>query len=208
MAKNTICSVDGCGKRSNCRGWCEGHYTNWRRHGTPTWIEPLTPIQEFVKVAAACKDDECLLWPFDAYDRSRIRVSVNGKTRNVFRYVCELAHGLPPTPKHEAAHSCGRGDVGCVNGSHLRWDTKIGNQADRYVHGTHLRGDKNWCTKLSENDVREVRKLIAAGLSQTQISIKLSVNRNTVKNISTGRTWAWLDTPIEERNDVRNRRNR
>ena len=206
MAKNTICSVDGCGKRSNCRGWCKGHYTNWRRHGMPVWVEPLTPIQEFVKVAADCKDDECLPWPFETKDRRRIHVRVDGKIKIVFRHVCELAHGAPPTEKHEAAHSCGRGDIGCVNGSHLRWDTKLGNQGDKFIHGTDLRGAKNWSTKLSEDDVREIRRLIAEGFSQTKISVKLSINRNTVKSISAGRSWAWLDVPIEERNDVRNRR--
>ena len=29
------CSVDGCGKRHYCRGWCESHYQRWRKNGDP-----------------------------------------------------------------------------------------------------------------------------------------------------------------------------
>lgn len=53
--------------------------------------------------------------------------------------MCQKAHGDPPSPKHDAAHSCGRGHEGCVNPNHLSWKTKKQNQADRITHGTsHL----------------------------------------------------------------------
>lgn len=29
----TICSIEGCEKRVNCRGWCKMHYQRWSRHG-------------------------------------------------------------------------------------------------------------------------------------------------------------------------------
>ena len=31
----TMCSVKGCGKPHYGRGWCNAHYTRWRRHGDP-----------------------------------------------------------------------------------------------------------------------------------------------------------------------------
>lgn len=35
MASPRLCSVDGCGKRAEKRGWCEKHYQRWKRHGDP-----------------------------------------------------------------------------------------------------------------------------------------------------------------------------
>ena len=30
-----FCSVPGCQKTPDCRGWCRMHYTRWQRHGDP-----------------------------------------------------------------------------------------------------------------------------------------------------------------------------
>lgn len=46
------------------------------------------------------------------------------------RHMCKLKNGDPPTPDHEAAHSCGNGKHGCINPNHLRWATDAENMAD------------------------------------------------------------------------------
>lgn len=28
-----MCKVDGCGRRTEARGWCAAHYMQWRRYG-------------------------------------------------------------------------------------------------------------------------------------------------------------------------------
>lgn len=33
---NRTCSVDGCERPATKRGWCDSHYSAWRRKGTPT----------------------------------------------------------------------------------------------------------------------------------------------------------------------------
>ena len=33
-----VCSVDGCGREVNARGWCERHYQRWRAHGDPEHV--------------------------------------------------------------------------------------------------------------------------------------------------------------------------
>jgi len=32
----SICSVSGCNRPANARGWCKRHWRKWRRHGDPT----------------------------------------------------------------------------------------------------------------------------------------------------------------------------
>lgn len=43
--------------------------------------------------------------------------------------------------------------------------------------------------KLTEDDVREIRKLSAGGLSQRKIATQFSVSRGTIEPILKGRTW-------------------
>ena len=30
-----ICTIPGCEKKHNARGWCSTHYNNWKRRGDP-----------------------------------------------------------------------------------------------------------------------------------------------------------------------------
>ncbi|WP_292637037.1 hypothetical protein [Mesorhizobium sp.] len=56
----------------------------------------------------------------------------DGKCRRVSRLVCEEVHGPPPSPDHEAAHSCDNGDLGCATKRHLSWKTPKENTADKF----------------------------------------------------------------------------
>lgn len=105
--------------------------------------------------------------------------------------VCEDVYGPPPLPDAEAAHNCGNGHLGCVAKTHLRWDTPVGNQADKLLHGTDNRGEKHPLAKLSEVEVREIRRL---GSSRTQISLanQFGVTEGAVRSILIGKNWAWL----------------
>jgi hypothetical protein len=185
-----ICSIDGCGKPAcNIRGWCMAHYTRWIRHGNPLGGgtpngEPLRYIRD---VALAYDGDECLLWPFGKGGKGYGRIN-NGK--GVHRVVCTAAHGEPPSPEHEAAHSCG--NPLCVAKAHLRWATVAENSADRLIHGTDNRGQRHAMSKLTESDVRQIRAL-RGKLRQKDIAAQFGVARPTVAEIHLRRTWSWLE---------------
>lgn len=47
----------------------------------------------------------------------------------VARLICERFHGPPPSPFHEAGHTCPEGENAlCVNPSHLEWMTRVENE--------------------------------------------------------------------------------
>jgi hypothetical protein len=135
--------------------------------------------------------DECLIWPFGTDGHGYGVLYIDGKRAGAHRYVCELAHGAPPTPKHEAAHSCGHGKDGCVNRNHLLWKTRIENQADRLEHGTHNRGTRQGGAKLTEDDVREIIALKGIEM-QRNLAERFGVRRTTIASIQQGRNWAWV----------------
>lgn len=86
---------------------------------------------------ASYRNDDCLSWPFSRDPHvGRGRLGYLGKLYWAHRLMCELAHGKPPTPKHQAAHLCGKGHEGCVNPLHLAWQTASENLLDRRRHGT------------------------------------------------------------------------
>lgn len=195
MAEPRLCSIPNCGKPRFRRGWCSAHYTRWRSHDDPlagrTFRgEPLRFLKEKVLICAT--DDACLIWPYGRNDKGYAQAWIDGRLRLVSRVVCDHTHGPPPSPKHEAAHSCGRGHLGCVASSHLSWKTSSENQADKIIHGTTNRGKKHKDAKLTENNVRAIRSLRGV-LSFVQIASRFGVSKGAVADIFAERSWAWLD---------------
>lgn len=112
--------------------------------------------------------DDCLQWPFGGDRRlGRGKIGYKGKMYWAHRLMCILAHGDPPTPKHQTAHSCGNGDKGCVNPRHLSWKTNKGNSIDRVAHGRQPHNDWGRKGKLTP---KQVDLLKSKKGKQTQIA--------------------------------------
>jgi hypothetical protein len=126
-------------------------------------------------------EDWCLLWPF-----SRIQsgyATFGGKATAVHRLMCEYRNGLPPTPKHQACHSCGRGKEGCVNPKHLSWKTNAENQIERYQHSGP--------TKRAKLTPEQVQKIIdMKELSRIDdLAAEYGVTAYTIHRIHSGKLW-------------------
>lgn len=184
MADSRICTVEGCGKKHFSRGFCSAHYTRNRRHGTPFGggTQRGKPLSFFNEVVVAHKGDECLIWPYGRGDDGYGTLWENGHRHRVHRYACRRVHGAPPTPNHEAAHSCGNGHLGCCSPNHLRWATSKENNADKIGHGTVNLGLRNGMAKLSDDDVREIRRL-ANGKTHREIAGMFNVRRQSITDI-------------------------
>jgi hypothetical protein len=198
------CAIEGCGKPVECRGWCNLHYRRFRRHGDVLGgreTKEGEPIRFYREKVLQYQGDECLIWPYAKTSKGYGTLWIGQKNQRVIRLVCEEFNGPPPTPKHEAAHSCGNGHLGCVTKGHLRWATTAENQAEKIAHGTSLRGEKQWNAKLTESDVREIRSLSRFGLSEDLIAKKFKVHQATVRAVVRRKSWAWFEPdtlPISE----------
>lgn len=192
-----ICKIEGCDRPVRCRGWCGRHYWRWHRHGDPlgggiNQGEALRYLREVVLTDERGPDDPCLIWPYAKTGKGYACIGDRGgESRYVHRRVCEHVHGPAPTPDHEGAHGCGRGDQGCVTKSHLRWATTAENHADKLIHDTHNRGERHGIAKITEAAARQILALKGSG-TQRKIAGQFGVSQGIVARIHQRETWAWL----------------
>lgn len=192
------CALDGCngnasGDARGARGFCNAHYLRLLRHGSPgAGARAHGEAYRWLNAHVNYAGSKCLIWPFARFASGSAQVRFRGRSNRASRAMCILAHGEPPFEGAQAAHSCGNDHLGCVNPQHLRWDTAKGNCADRVRHGTENRGERQWGSKLTAQDVREIRRLAGSEL-QRVTAARFGVSRQAVTDILAGRSWYWLD---------------
>lgn len=188
------CKIDGCGNDcfSMSLRLCSKHYSRQLRTGN-TDIEGTAPgsTARFIDtIALPFESDECLLWPFSQDHDGYGRAYYNGRPVKASRIVCELSHGTVPFDGAEAAHSCGKSE--CVNPRHLYWATPRENASDRERHGTHPHGADSPNAKLTEDQVREIRRL-RGSKSQSEVAKRFGVSKTGVWNIWARKSWSHVE---------------
>lgn len=197
MKNSRFCSIADCNKPVYGHGWCLAHYTRWRRHGDPlVRARPANgeAMKYYRDVVLTYDGTACLIWPHSTHNGYGQLMQPDGQPRVVSRLLCEDEHGPPPTPEHEAAHSCGNGRGGCVTRRHVSWKTPLGNAADQVAHGKTTRGERAVNSKLTEADVHNIRSL-TGHVSQRELAEQYGINQQHVSEIQTGKKWGWLTAP-------------
>lgn len=111
-----------------------------------------------------------------------------GKHHYLHRLI--LSHfGIPPTNGSvEVCHY--DGDEQNFQLSNLRWGTKRDNASDRARHGTVALGERCGSSKLTEEQVREIKEgYIPYKVSARELSNRYGVHINTVYAILGEKTW-------------------
>jgi hypothetical protein len=74
----------------------------------------------------------------------------------------------------------------------LAWGTTPENTADRWQNGGIAYGERNSHSKLTSQQVLEIRKRRAAGERPYYLAREFGVGYSTIWNITAGRSWAHL----------------
>lgn len=157
------------------------------------FVPALTPelVERFWAKAAKAGPDECWLWQGARNGNGYGNYRVPGRvTVTASRYAYFIATKRWPG-RYLVCHAC---DTPlCVNPAHLWLGLPADNTRDMVEKGRARNGDrrgsKNPRAKLSEDAVREIKRLIETGLSNTVIAERFSVHHSTVSLIRLGLKW-------------------
>lgn len=108
----------------------------------------------------------------------------------------------------DGMYICHRCDVpSCVRPSHLFMGTSKENHEDCISKGRHNIGDRNGQTKLTAEQVNEIRSRVRRGESQTSLAQEFGVSSGNVGHIARNDTWKHLPySPLENRSSDSSRR--
>ena len=145
----------------------------------------------------------CWLWGNCLQENGFGRISVDGKSMYVNRYVYELVHGEIPKTRPNVSPSCG--DRRCCSPEHLEAKTRLGIMRTARDNGRLSRGRAHALvttpharrradTKLTIEAAREIRERLAAGEPPADIAARFSISPSNVSLIGRGK--AWRDTSI------------
>lgn len=102
---------------------------------------------------------------------------------SVHRLVAISFHGAPSNDSLVVTHL--NGDCRDNRPENLQWNTiAVNNSEHRRLHGTMPFGLRHWRAFLSDDDVREIRRMRAAGVPLKEVAEKFAVSRSHASQIA------------------------
>ena len=121
----------------------------------------------------------------------KICLSRDGKIHQSYVHRMVLLTHVGPCPEGmEGCHN--DGDASNNRLENLRWDTPRSNQLDREKHGTALRGEQVATAKLTDAEVREIKRSLSrfSGYGAVPaLAREFDVSRSTIERIKSGERW-------------------
>lgn len=118
-----------------------------------------------------------------------LHVTIGGKNLFIHVLVCRVFHGEKPEPNMHARHL---NDNKLDNSKeNIAWGTPQQNSNDRNRNGhmPDMKGAMNPSSKLNEDAVREVRRLLCSGVTPPVVARQFNVHATTIRHIDAGKTW-------------------
>lgn len=128
----------------------------------------------------------CWLWTGALVEKGYGEVGYHGKRWYTHRLAYYLTHGEIPEDK-DVCHHCD--NPPCCNPEHLWADTREGNMKDAVSKGRIAHGSEHYAAKLTEANVAEIRKRVAAGEKQVALATEFGVSFQQISSIVSGKRW-------------------
>lgn len=134
---------------------------------------------------------DCLEWTKGHSEFGYGYTEVNGVSIGCHRLALIL-EGIDPGNLF-VCHTCD--NPCCCNPKHLFLGTHKDNNLDKLNKGRHKsgntpqKGEENGLSKLTDDQVKDIRMLHNQGINGNQLAFKYNVDRTTIYNIIHRRTW-------------------
>ena len=113
--------------------------------------------------------------------------SINNKRYLLHRYIYEKINGGIDSDS-VVRHTCDNSS--CINPDHLKIGTHEDNVKDRCIRGRSAKGDKHGRSKLTEEQVLEIRNDNITSISK--LATEYGVSRKAIRSIKQYKNWSWL----------------
>lgn len=111
-----------------------------------------------------------------------------GLSQLAHRLLMAFLFGPPPSNKPHVRHTCGNGQLGCMNIEHLEWASPKDNSADAVRHGK-MKGGR----VLNPVQVQMIRRLaICWKANRRGLAKSFGVSQPTISNVIAGRSYPKL----------------
>ncbi len=165
----------GCGSPTNLAA--RNNTKNRQKKGEPFKFLKGHNIAKIGQEQYAEDKNGCWIWQWSMVNTGYGKMWDGSKLVLAHRWYYEQKYGPIPEGKY-LCHTC---DVrACVNPDHVF----VGTQKDN-VQDMIKKGRDNNPRKLSDSDVRKIRKRLSSGESQTSISRSYDITQSTVSAINT-----------------------
>ena len=189
-----ICTIQGCGKKLQSRGYCSAHYAKWRKYGDALAVRQRqihgASLLERFNAYVGERGSGCWEWTGDRDPTGYGRRNIDNVPLMAHRIASEVHFG-PLTPADHICHRCD--NPACVRPEHLFKGDHAMNMADKMAKKRHRygvsRGSDHGCSKLTEADVREIRRL---GLPLKQHVERYGISNSQASDIINRRSWRHL----------------
>jgi hypothetical protein len=153
-------------------------------------VFPSRPIEERFWEKVKKQKNGCWIWTgatsSNGYGHLRQK---NQKAISTHRFSWILHRGKVPKGK-QVLHDCPKRDNRrCVNPAHLWLGSCKENMEDKVAKGRAARGNKSGKSVLTARQVRQIKRLLLRGVSQSEIARRYSVWQTTISCIDLGKTW-------------------
>lgn len=151
------------------RVWVRIKRTGKRRISCTTWK----------KMKAELKDN----------GRLRVRLVQNGKEYRVHVHQLVLENFIGPCPE---GMECCHNDDNPLNNKldNLRWGTRQSNMVDKRINDKIARGENQGLSKITEEQVREIRRMYGSGnYSKYRLGKLFNIDRRNITFIVDRKTW-------------------